>query len=281
MAFPDVEAWNQETADIARENKKREASPCSFFCSQGRSICLSAEYFVDSRLSQEARGGVAGKHRHKIQLALFGQLMAAFEYMLKDFFAKTLDATNILDDKIKGAEWLRITTEHLLMQRIVQASIGSTLVHPTMGWHSPEIVNSRFNTFFGNKPISGDQLATLSKLWILRHSVAHNAGFVTAHDAARINQANISERAVNIDATFIKDTFDFLIEIASGVALNSGKGLLAQWLKSMTEYGSNYERDKSTYTRIKLLGVCERSRTHELPEITMEMYQTDWNTYAV
>lgn len=280
MAFPHVEVWNQETADIARENKKREASPCSFFCSQGRSICLSAEYFIDSRLSQEARGGVAAKHRHKIQLALFGQLMAAFEYMLKDFFAKTLDATNIFDEKVKGADWLKITTEQLLMQRIVQASVGSTLVHPTMGWHTPDIVNIRFHAFFGNKPISGAQLATLSKLWILRHSVAHNAGFVTAHDAARINQANTSERVVNVDADFIKETYDFLVEIASGLALSSGKGILAQWIKSMMEYGSNYDRDESIYNRIKLLGTCERSRTQELPEMTSAMYQDDWSNYA-
>jgi hypothetical protein len=281
MAFPVPEVWTQETADIIRENKKREASPSSFFCSQGRSICLSAEYFIDSRLSQEARGGVAGKHRHKIQLALFGQLMAAFEYMLKDFFAKTLDATNIFDDKIKGADWLKITTEQLLMQRVVQASIGATLVHPTMGWHSPDIVNSRFHSFFGNKPISGDKLATLSKLWILRHSVAHNAGFVTAHDAVRINQANISERVVNIDADFIKATYEFLVEIASSLALQSGKGILAQWMRSMMEYGSNYERDEFAYVRIKYLGVCETSRTQELPEVTSAMYQQDWNTYAL
>jgi hypothetical protein len=281
MAFPVVEVWNQETADITRENKKREASPCSFFCSQGRSICLSAEYFIDSRLSHEARGGVAGKHRHKIQLALFGQLMAAFEYMLKDFFAKTLDATNIFDDKIKGSDWLKVTTEQLLMQRIVQTSIGSTLVHPTMGWHSPDIVNSRFHGFFGNKPITGDKLATLSKLWILRHSVAHNAGFVTAHDAARIKQVNVSERVVNIDADFIGETYQFLVEIAGELALRCGKGILAQWIKSMMEYGSNYDRDEITYGRIKLLGVCEKSRTQELPEMTSAMYQADWSIYAV
>jgi hypothetical protein len=74
---------------------------------------------------------------------------------------------------------------------------------------------------------------------------------------------------------FIKQAYGFLVEIASILALNSGKGILAQWIKSMMEYGSNYERDKSTYSRIKLLGVCERSRTQELPEMTSAIYLAD------
>ena len=281
MAFPSVAVWNQETADISRENRKRQASPCSFFCSQGQSICLSADYFIDSRLATAARGGVAGKHRHKVQLALYGQLMAAFEYMLKDFFAKTLDATSVFDEQVKKADWLSITTDRILMQRVVQASIGSTLVHPTMGWHTPEIVNKRFDNFFGHKPVSGNQLSTLSKLWILRHSVAHNAGFVTANDAARINQANLSERVVNIDADFIKESFSFLQEIAKDLASNCGKSLIAQWFKSVKDYGANYTRDEATYNRIKLLSVCETRRTQELPEITEAMYTADWAVYAV
>jgi hypothetical protein len=280
MAFPEVAIWHRESADIARENRKRLASPCSFFCSQGQSICLAAEYFTDARLAPGSRGGVANKHRHKMQLAMFGQLMAAFEYMLKDFFAKTLDSTSVFDERVKKSDWLTITTERMLMLRIVQTSIGSTLVHPTLGWHSPEIVNDRFEKFFGHKPIPGDKLATLSKLWILRHSVAHNAGFVTAHDSARINQVNVSEHVVDIDADFIENTYQFLVEIAEELSKKSGKAILVQWLKATKDFGQNFPRDEQTYTRIKYLGVCEKRRAKELPVFTEAMYVADWSLYA-
>ena len=197
MAFPQPEIWTRESADIRREHSKRIASPSSFFCSQGQSLYLAAEYFRDDRLVEDSRRGVAGKHRHKNQLAIFGQLMAAFEYMLKDFVAKAIDSTSAFDEKVKSQEWLSITTERVLAQRIVQASIGSTLVHPTLGWHSPETVNERFKNLFNVPPINGDEIRTLNVLWILRHSVAHNAGFVTAHDAARIGQSNLAEQVAH------------------------------------------------------------------------------------
>jgi hypothetical protein len=280
MPFPQPATWNRETADIARENSKRQTSPCSFFCSQGKSLCLSADYFIDERLADDSRGGVASKHRHKLQLALFGQLMAAFEYMLKDFFAKSIDATSVFDDKIKKLDWLNITTERVLAQRVVHTSVGSTLIHPTLGWHTPEIVNERFSSLFSNKPIQGAEVQTLNTLWVLRHSVAHNAGFVTAHDAARINLPDLSERVVQIDSQFIDDAYYFLVGIASNLAGTCGKSILSQWFKSVKEYSSNYQRDQTTYGRIKNLGTCITSRTQGLPEVTQDMYSADWAIYA-
>lgn len=276
MPFPEVNTWNRDSTDIARENTKRNASPCSFFFSHGRSLVLAAEYFNDGRLSEEARGGVAVKHRHKIQLAIFGQLMAAFEYMLKDFVAKSIDASNVFDEKLKLLDWLSITTERVLSQRVAQSSIGSMLVHPTLGWHSPETVNERFKAIFNVTPFERDELKTISVLWILRHSVAHNSGFVTAHDSARINQPSLSERVAHIDEEFIKESFNFLCIIAQRISDSCGKSMLRQWIRSMKMNGPSYVRDKNTYETIKLLGSYVDSRNQDLPEFHEAQYNTDW-----
>ena len=278
MPFPEVSAWNRDSADIARESTKRRYSPCSFFFSHGRSLVLASEYFNDGRLSEEARGGVALKHRHKIHLAIFGQLMAAFEYMLKDFIAKSIDATNIFDEKIKQQDWLSITTERVLSQRVAQSSIGSMLVHPTLGWHSPETVNERYRSIFNVTPFDGNDIKTLSVLWVLRHSVAHNAGFVTAHDSARINQPALSEKVAHIDENFIKETFSYLCVISGRLAVSCGNSILIRWLRSLRTYGRNWDRDKNTYQAIKLLGTYVSSRNQELPTYDEAGYNADWDT---
>lgn len=276
MPFPEVAAWNRDSADIARENTKRKESPCSFFFSHGHSLVLAAEYFHDERLSEEARGGVALKHRHKIQLALFGQLMAAFEYMLKDFIAKSIDAAAVFDEKLKQQEWLSITTERVLSQRIAQTTIGSMLVHPTLGWHSPETVNERYKAIFNVSPFDGSDLKKVFVLWVLRHSVAHNAGFVTAHDSARINQLALTEKVAQIDEGFIKDSFEYLCLIAARLADSCGKSMLKQWFKSMKAYGQDWERDRNAYQAIKLLGTYVNSRNQGLPTYDAAAYGADW-----
>lgn len=281
MPFPNAAVWNRDTADIARDNIKRQHSPCSFFCSQGRTLCLAAEYFSDDRLSEEARGGVAIKHRHRNQLAIFGQLMAAFEYMLKDYVAKAIDATGAFDEQVKKQEWLEVSTDRILSQRVAQTSIGSLLVHPTLGWHSPETVNVRFKSLFNITPINSTEIQTLSTLWVLRHSVAHNAGFVTAHDAARINQPGLAEKVAHIDAAFINETFSFLKTIAERTADICGKSILKRWFGTVKEYGADFARDEIAYGRVKKLATCIGSRTQELPNITAPMYTADWAIYAV
>lgn len=281
MPFPDLNHWTRDTADILRENEKRKKSPTSFFHSQGRALCLAAEYFKDERLAADARGGVAVKHRHKNQLAIFGQLMAAFEYMLKDFVAKSIDATSVFDEKIKQQDWLSVTTDRVLSQRVAQASIGSMLVHPTMGWHTPETVNTRFKNLFNCLAFGGTEIKTLNTLWIIRHSIAHNAGFVTAHDAARIGQPNLSEKVVDINAEFIAEAFDFLKHISNNIATTCGTSILKQWFKSKKEYGADFTRDEIEFIKVKLLSTCVSSRTADLPIPTAIEYNADWQSFNV
>lgn len=278
MSFPVPSTWDLDTADFKRDEKKRTNSPCSFFYSQGRALLRSAMYFNNDRLSDSANIGTAKKHRHRIQLSLFGQLMASFEYMLKDFIGQTIDSCDIIDEKIKDQDWVDIDVDRVLAQKSSETSVGSLLIHPTLGWHYASEVNERYETLFGNSVILESEAPTLKRLWIIRHSVAHNAGFVTNPDANRFGSTEISEAVVNTDDDFISETFDFLDPIAKRVAERCGKCLLHQWMRSISERSPNFERDQEIYTSLKLLGTYVQSRPTDLPDIGEGDYLSDYES---
>lgn len=277
MSFPTPDTWSRDTAEFQRDEEKRRQSPCSFFFSQGRALVLAAGYFNEDRLTSSAKGGVAGKHRHRIQLSLFGQLMAAFEYMLKDFISQTLDACDVIDDKIKDADWVTVGVEQILSQRSSDTTVGSLLVHPTMGWHYPSRVNNRFETLYGSAVIEESEIPILERMWIIRHSVAHNAGFVTGPDAARFGSTDISEEVVNTNEDFMASALDFLTPIAERTAERCGKCLLHQWMRSISDMEPKFSRDEVIYKRIKYLGKYIDSRPTALPELNEDDYLRDYN----
>lgn len=276
MSFPVPQTWSRDTAEFERDEEKRRQSPCSFFFSQGRALVLAAGYFNEDRLTSSAKGGVAGKHRHRIQLSLFGQLMAAFEYMLKDFIGQTLDACDVIDDKINDADWVTVGVGQVLSQRSSDISAGSLLIHPTMGWHYPSRVNDRFETLYGNSIIKESEIPTLERMWIIRHSVAHNAGFVTGPDAARFGSTNISEEVVNTDHEFMSTALNFLSPIAERTAERCGKCLLHQWMSSISDLEPNFDRDETIYKKVKYLGTYIGSRPTDLPDLGKEDYRQDY-----
>ncbi|HEX8987658.1 MAG TPA: hypothetical protein VF816_06830 [Rhodocyclaceae bacterium] len=275
MPFPIPDAWNRDTADAERDETKRKESPCSFFFSQGRALVLAANYFSDDRLGEQARGGVALKHRHRIHLALFGQLLAAFEYMLKDFIAKVVDTTAVFDEKIYKAKWIEVNAGNVLASRAVAATPGSILIHPTLGWHYPESVNARYQELFSHQPIGANEIASLNRLWILRHSVAHNAGFVIHHDASRIGNSALAEKVANINSSFISESFDFLCPIAERIATVIGDKVLLQWLASVKPLAADFARDEEIYLRMKRLASYVASRTRDLPTYVVADYNAD------
>lgn len=274
MSFPVPQAWERNTAESRRDEKKRLYSPCSFFFSQGQALITAAKYFSDERLADNASGEVAKKHRHRIQLALFGQLMASYEYMLKDFLARIIDIVDVFDQKLVKQKWINIDTERILSQRVTQTTLGSLLIHPTLGWQDPDQVNERYLSVLGNKIILSSEIPTLNRLWILRHSVAHNAGFVTAPDAGRIGSAGISEKVINTD-DYMRKVFEFLKPIAERLTKSCGKSALQQWLNAAADLDFNYDRDRLIYERLKLVGTYLPSRPHSLPEFTEQDYLAD------
>lgn len=269
------EPWNADTTDTERDEKKRLASPASFFYSQGQAICLSADYFTDDRLVKTARGGVAKKHRLRIHLALFGQLMASFEYMLKDFIARAIDLSDVFDEKVKGASWINVDVERVLAIRTATMSAGAMLVHPTLSWHNTKMVNERYGQLFGASIIKGHEIEALNQLWILRHSVAHNAGFVSAPDAARLGGASLANKLAKIDADFIKQAFDFLKPIAERLAADLGKRVVVEWMKRRIT-NRDFARDSGRYEQFFHLASYVGSRTLDLPQPTATQYDADF-----
>lgn len=272
----DPQVWTTDTADRNREEEKRWDSPSSFFFSQGQALVLSAEYFCDSRLRRKARSGVALKHLHRLHLAIFGQLMASLEYLVKDFVAGVIDAVPIFDEKLIKAEWLKVDTARILSMRSASSSAGSLLLHPSLGWQQSDEVNKRYKYLFGVEPILQTEIQTLEKLWVLRHSVAHNAGFVSGYDAARAGIPYLAEEVAHLDEDFIKDAFEFLSAIAKRLAEHVGQNVLFKWLATRKAIGPDWNRDKETYTHLKLLATYVPSRAQDLPRITKGSYTEDF-----
>lgn len=271
-----LEAWPYDAADLQREEEKRWYSPASFFFSQGQALVLAASYFRNDRLTPQARGGVARKHRHRVHLALFGQLLASLEYLFKDFIAQVVDVVDIYDEQIKKADWITVDAGHILSVRTARGTPGAMLLHPTMGWQNPKNVNARYSRLFEFSPIHASEIETLEQLWVLRHSVAHNAGFVTSHDAARAGMPHLSNEVAAIDDEFIREAFYFLCEIASRVAESVGDTVLIAWLKSRVDAGKDYKRDKQTYSLLKWLATYVDSRAQAIPRVLKGQYSDDW-----
>ncbi len=270
------EAWTSDAADLQREEDKRERSPCSFFLSQGHALVLAADYFNKNRLQPNARGGVATKHLHRIRLALFGQLMAAFEYLCKSFVASVIDQVSIYDNTLRSSKWLAMDVERLLLFRQAMPTPGAVLLHPTQGWQDCDKVNTRFNELFARQPITNAEKPAIEQLWVLRHSVAHNAGFVTDYDAHRAGMPALAGRVAAIDSDFIKWSFETLNPLASRIANEVGDKLLLDWLRTKSAAGPEYMRDKDTYSALKLIATCVEGRSTDLPKITKGTYSTDF-----
>jgi hypothetical protein len=272
VSFPVPDSYSSNAADIAREESKRTARPPSFFFSRSRSQVLAATYFTDERLAG-GYSAVAAKHRHRIQSATFGQMMAAFEWCIKDFFAQIIDATDLFDDKVEAAKWIQLEKSRVLAQREATASIGAILIHPTQGWHDPANLQSRYGEFFAASPLPNAEADTLERLWILRHSVAHNAGFVTNHDAYRMRAPALSERSVRIDEGFLNEAFTFLTGVVRRLGDPVGSRIMKCWLTEKST--GNFADDVLAYGALKHITTVVESRSIGLPDIVEATYNAD------
>lgn len=272
MPFPVPDIYSSEAADLAREESKRAASPPSYYWSRSWSQVLAATYFTDDRLAGRYRG-VAAKHRHQIQSAAFGQIMAGFEWCLKDFIAQVINATDLFDAQVERAKWIELQKTRVLAQREATASIGAILIHPTQGWHDTTNIQDRYGGFFSASPLTNDQAGTLERLWILRHSVAHNAGFVTNHDAYRMRAPGLSQCTIHIDEDFLRDAHAFLADIVRELGNRVGKEIVDSWLREKST--GDYDHDVVVYRSLKHIASVVESRSQGLPEIGQTDYDAD------
>lgn len=270
-SFPVPDVYVSEADDMERDETKRRQSPPSFFFARSWGIVLAANYFNDGRL--RGSSAVAAKHRHRIQYAAFGQLMASFEWCLKDFVAQLVDATDLFDEPVEEAKWIQVEKSGVLASREVSASAGAVLIHPTQGWHDPSSVNGRYSRFFGRALLDKQQSDTLERLWLLRHSVAHNAGYVTGRDAYRMRAPGLSGKAVRVDDEFLEQTWHFLGALAKNLHDPIGDAIVADWCRRKAT--GNYGDDAAVYTRLKHITCAVESRSKALPDINEGMYLTD------
>jgi hypothetical protein len=280
MPFPIPERYTSEAADIARDERKRRVSPPSFFFAQTQALLLSADYFKDSRLVTSARGGVATKHRNRIRSALFGQLMASFEFCIKDFVAQVIDASDVFDDVVNRCSWINVDKSRILAQRDVAASVGAMLIHPLLGWHETDELNQRFQTLFEFQLLDKNEARTLQRLWIIRHSVAHNSGFVTHQDAYRLQAPTLREAAIAMDVDFLRETAAFLRSIVLKLEHGQpiGDRVIGEWIRKKAT--GSWPADKAVYSRVRAIVTVVKQRTQDLPTVTKGSYSADRKKFA-
>ena len=150
------------------------------------------------------------------------------------------------------------------------------MLHGTLGWYDAETVNKRYSDLFQRAPIKNSEIPDLDRLWLLRHSVAHNAGYVTGYDAVRGAMPDLANAVADIDASFLSEGFDFLCGIARRVAEEVGDAVVVEWLRTRVPAGKDYNRDKDVYRQLKLLATFVASRAKDLPSIMKSLYSTDW-----
>lgn len=275
MPFPVPDAAPSESADARRDERKREASPPSAFYAQSQAILTAVRYFEPLNSGYP---GTAKKHKNRTRSALFVQLMATFEFAMKDFIARTLDHTHIYDEAATKWDWLDIDIPTLLGAREGSGRLGGLLVHPLSGWQTPDTMNSRYMDVFERQPIAGGEIETLQDLWIVRHSVAHNGGLVTSADARRLRSGALAEKQVLIDVSFLEQASDFLRGIVGRLEAVVGPSLLGAWFKR----GASrlWADDEEYYISIKLLTTYIQSRARPLPAVTEQDYNSDLSIYG-
>jgi hypothetical protein len=200
--------------------------------------------------------------------------MAAFEFCLKDFIAQVVDRTDMYDDVIETCDWIDISKARVLSRRDSSAGIGAILIHPLLGWHEADKVNDRYERLFNHQLLeSADEVRTLERLWILRHSVVHNAGFVTDHDAYRLRARSLREQGVKIDGEFISQTVDFLGDVVLRLQRPIGQGIMRRWFA--TRAVGTWEEDEPAYVALKHLTRAVVARTDDLPTFNQATYEKE------
>lgn len=275
MPFPVPDPNTSESADAQRDERKRLASPPSSFFAQSQAVLTAVNYFEPLHSGYP---GTASKHKNRTRSALLVQLMAAFEFTMKDFIAQTLDTTHIYDDDVKGWSWLQIDVATVMSTREGFTRLGAVLIHPLGGWQVPETMNSRYMDVYQREPIAADEIQPLRDLWIVRHSVAHNGGFVTEADSRRLRTPALADRQILVDRQYLVDSVEFLRRIVRRLQDVVGPALLRSWFTAGS--AGSWDQDEPLYGRLKHLVAYVESRIQELPTVDEQAYNADRALYV-
>jgi hypothetical protein len=122
---------------------------------------------------------------------------------------------------------------------------------PLGGWQVPETMNSRYREIFDRQPIAADEIPSLRDLWIVRHSIPHNGGFVTQPDARRLRTHTLAEKQVLIDLDFVQQATTFLRTIVGRLESAVGPSLLRKWFQDAAT--GVWAHDQIDYLRLNFL----------------------------
>ena len=246
--------------------------------SRTQGLLVAARYFEDR--SSAGYAGVSKKHLQRLNSAFLGQLLASFEWCLKDYIAGTLDATDAFDGLLSNQDWLRPRVETIFAQRSEGGSIGALLIHPSQGWHDVDTANRRFKRLFNHElVVSSSDAESLRSLWLLRHSLAHNAGIVTHPDAYRMNAPALAGQTAAIDRDFLADAADVLRRTVRRLEDPIGGAMVKHWFVNRAT--GTYTEDRDTYRTLRLIGTAVRRSSEGLPSVTKSRYTKDRKTAGV
>lgn len=269
MTFPIPNVYATDAKDIARDERKRLASPPSFFISRAQGLLVAARYFEGRTAT--GYSGTAKKHLQRLNSAFLAQMLAGFEWCLKDYVAMVLTATDVFDERLGNQDWVRPSVHTVLSQRSEGGTLGATLIHPTLGWHDVNQANLRFKRLFGQDLVKSTQdQESLAALWLLRHSLAHNAGIVTFVDAHRMRAPVLANKVGEIDLEFLKDAKDLLVRVASRLESPVGGAMLKAWFVERAT--GNYVEDKPDFVRLKQIATAVKKPSDDLPRVTKSSY---------
>ena len=100
------------------------------------------------------------------------------------------------------------------------------------------------------------------------------------YDAVRIGDEMLTDRAADIDASFILDTFNFLNPIARIICQECGGNLLRMHLQPLQARGPDFISDLPVYSRLKPLFDYVESRAAELSPIDQPSYEIDFVRFS-
>lgn len=277
MTFPVPPAFSSRSTAGVRAEQKRTSSPPSHFFTRATALLLASSYFKTK--SEAAGTSYSANHMRQINNALFGQLMAAFEWCLKDFVAQIVDATPVLDETLAKQAWINVKASTVLAARGSQAPVGAILLHQTGQWYRAGNVNDRFQKLFGEVLILPAEKASLDKLWLVRHVVAHNAGQLEQHDAYRLQAPNVADKVISVNQDYLGATAGFLTPIVRRLGNTVGEAFVITWLKA--QEAADYAKHQSTYETLKTIAAVVEKPKDDLPAFTASAYAADAATAGI
>lgn len=141
-------------------------------------------------------------------------------------------------------------------------------------------MNRRYKLLFGQEVfVSSAEIETINRLWILRHAVAHNAGFVTHHDSYRLRAPSLKERTIEITPEFLRHTRDSLAVTVRRQGDPIGQAVLSRWLKQRSS--GDFAQDSEAYRRIKSIATVVKQRTRDLPLLAAADYLADRTSLGI